>query len=157
MKKYNALLAIIALVLASLACQTILGGGKGGVNPPEAPQYTPGGDVEAPTAAAAPTAGDSITIGGDSEFPMPKDATNVVNLGNTVLNFQTKLSLDEAMNFYRDEFGKSGYTERSELTVTAGGTFSMVFDGHKSGQAITVQGVDFGDGTINISITLADI
>lgn len=156
MKKYSILLAIVSLVLASLACQTIMGGGDGGFNPPDVPQVD-GGDVEIPTVPPVIPGGDNITIGGDSEFPMPDDATNVVNMGNTILNFQTKLSLDEAMSFYRDEFGKSGYTERSELTVTAGGTFSMVFDGYKSGQAITVQGVDFGDGTINISITLADI
>jgi hypothetical protein len=155
MKKYKVLLAVVALVLASLACQTIMGGGDRGSNPPDVPQVD-GGDVEVPTATPVTTDGDNITIGGDSEFPMPADATNVVNMGNTVLNFQTKLSLDEAMSFYRDEFGKSGYTERSELTVIAGSTFSMVFDGHESGQAITVQGVDFGDGTVNISITLAD-
>ena len=156
MKKYSILLAIVALVLASLACQAIMGGGDSGFNPPEVPPVD-GGDVEAPTATPVTTDGDNITIGSDSEFPMPADATNVVNMGNTVINFQTKLSLDEAMSFYRDEFGKSGYTERSELTVTAGGTFSMVFDGHESGQAVTVQGVDFGDGTVNISITLVDI
>ena len=149
MKKYSILLAIAALVLASLACQTIMGGGNGFQAPtiPDVPQ-TDGGDADVPTLPPVTTDGDSITVGGESEFPMPADAINVVSMGNTVLNFQTKLSLDEAMSFYRDEFGKSGYTERTELTVTGGGTFSMVFDGHKSGQAITVQGVDFGDGTV---------
>ena len=155
MKKYSILLAVVFLVLASLACQTIMGGGNGGVNPPDVPPVN-GGDVEVPTATSESPNGDNITIGGNSEFPMPDDATNVINMGDTVLNFQTKLSLDEAMAFYRDEFGKSGYTERDLLTVTSDTTFSMVFDGHKSGQAITVQGVDLGDGTINISITLSD-
>ena len=156
MKKYSILLAIMALVLASLACQTIMGGGDGGFNPPDVPQVD-GGGVEVPTVTPVTTDGDNITIGGDSEFPMPADATNVVNMGNSVLNFQTDLTLDEAMSFYRDEFGKLGYTERSLLTVTSDATFSMVFDGHESGKAIAVQGVDLGDGTINISISLQDV
>ena len=159
MKKYSILLAIMALVLVSLACQTIMGGGNGGFDTPELPDVpqTEGGGVEVPTVTPVTTDGDNITIGGDSEFPMPADATNVVNMGNSVLNFQTDLTLDEAMSFYRDELGKLGYTERSLLTVTSDATFSMVFDGHESGKAIAVQGVDLGDGTINISISLQDV
>jgi hypothetical protein len=162
MKKYSALLAIIALVLASLACQTVMGGGNNGFNVPDMPNLTDvpqtdGGSTDvAPTVPPVTTDG-GITIGGESEFPMPTDAINVINVGSDVLNFQTKLSLDEGMKFYRDEFGKLGYTERDILTVTSPTTFSMVFDGHASGKAIAVQGVDLGDGTINISITLSDI
>jgi hypothetical protein len=74
-----------------------------------------------------------------------------------VLNFQTKSTLDESMAFYRDEYGNQGYTERDILTVTSETTFSMVFDGHESGKAIVVQGVDLGDGTTNISIRLEDV
>jgi hypothetical protein len=157
MKKYSILLAIIVLVLASLACQTLTGGGEApGVqqNEPELPQ-TDGGEI--PTAPPVTTDDGGITIGGKSEFPMPADAINVINMGSDVLNFQTKLTLDEGMSFYRDEFGKLDYTERDILTVTSDTIFSMVFDGHASGKAITVQGVDLGDGTINISITLSDI
>jgi hypothetical protein len=156
MKKYNVPLAVVTLVLASLACQTITGGGDSGFNPTEVPPVD-GGGIEAPTATPVTTDGGNITIGGDSEFPIPDDAINVINMGNDVVNFQTKLSLDEAMSFYRDEFGKLGYTERDLLTVTSGATFSMVFDGHESGKAIAVQGVDLGDGTINISISLQDV
>jgi hypothetical protein len=161
MKKHNVLLAIIALVLASLACQTVMGGGDN-FEIPNVPSITEmppqtDGDVEIPTVPPVITDDGGITIGGESEFPMPADAINVISMGNTVLNFQTKLSLDEGMSFYRDEFGKLGYAERDILTVTSSTTFSMVFDGHESGNAIAVQGVDLGDGTINISITLSDI
>ncbi len=48
MKKYSILLAIVSLVLASLACQMIMGGGDNGFDVPEAPQ-TDGGDIEIPT------------------------------------------------------------------------------------------------------------
>lgn len=151
MKKFSVLLAVIALVLASLACQTVMGGGDNDFNLPDVPNVT-----EVPTIPPVITDG-GVTIGGDSEFPLPADAINVINMGNDVTNFQTKLSLDEGMSFYRDEFGKLGYTERDILTVTSSTTFSMVFDGHESGKAIVVQGVDMGDGTINISISLQEV
>ena len=163
MKKYSVLLAVIALVLASLACQTVTGGGNNFQVPdaPDMPNATEapqtGDEMEIPTMPPIITEDGGITIGGKSEFPMPDDAMNVINMGSDVLNFQTKLTLDEGMNFYRDAFGKLGYTERDILTVTSSTTFSMVFDGHESGKAIAVQGVDLSDGTINISITLSDI
>jgi hypothetical protein len=161
MKKYSLLFAVLALALASLACQTVMGGGDEGFEMPELPEITEppqgGGDVQIPPTAPPVGGGDSITIGGQTDFPLPEDAVNVINMGSDVVNFQTKLSLDEAMKFYLDQFGKLGYVERASLTVTSDTTFSMVFDGHESGKAITVQGVDLGDGTVNISITLMDI
>jgi hypothetical protein len=152
MKTNRLFLALIVLVLASLACQAISGGSS-----TEAPAVPAGGgdsgDTEAPTEEGS--GGGSPTV--DADFPMPSDASNVMELGNGVLNFQTKSTLDECMAFYRDEFvGGMGYKEREILTVTSETTFSMVFDGHASGKAIVVQGVDLGDGTTNISIRLED-
>jgi hypothetical protein len=161
MKRYGVLLAIIALVLASLACQTITGGGDNNFEVPDMPNATEApqteDSTEIPTIPPIVTDDGGITIGGESEFPMPDDAINVISMGSDIVNFQTKLSLEEGMTFYRDEFGKLGYTERELLTVTSSTTFSMVFDGHESGKAIAVQGVDLSDGTINISITMSDI
>ncbi len=161
MKKYNVLLAVLVLVLASLACQTIMKGGDESAEFPELPEITEpqqgGGDVQVPPTAPPISGGDGLTIGGQTDFPLPEDAANVISMGNDIVNFQTKLSLDEAMKFYLDQFGKLGYVERDGLTVTSDTTFSMVFDGHESGKAITVQGVDLLDGTINISIALVDI
>jgi hypothetical protein len=169
MKKYNILLAILALVFASLACQTVMGGGNtptmpeppaggndGGAQPPPQPTIPPIPGIPTFPPMATNDNG-NITIGGESEFPLPDDAVNVVNIGNDVVNFQTKLSLKEGMKFYRDQFGKLGYVERKEMTSSSATTFSMVFDGHKSGKAITVQGFDMGDGSTNISITLVDL
>jgi hypothetical protein len=152
MKTNRLFLALIVLVLASLACQAISGGSS-----TEAPSVPAGGgdagDTEAPTEEGS--GGGSPTV--DADFPMPSDATNVMEVGNGVLNFQTKSTLDECMAFYRDEFVSGmGYKEREILTVTSETTFSMVFDGHESGKAIVVQGVDLGDGTTNISIRLED-
>lgn len=159
MKKYGILFAVLALVLASLACQTVLGGGED-EGLPEIPEFNDGGgnNETVPTVPPVSPEGDGLpSLGTTTEFPLPADASNVISMGSDIVNFQTKLSLDEAMKFYLDEFDKKGYTERDGFTVTTDTTFSMVIDGHESGKAITVQGVDLGDGTVNISISLVDI
>lgn len=159
MKKYSALLAVLVLVLASLACQTVLGGGED-EGLPEMPEFNSGGgsdEIVPTTPPVSPEENNIPSLGSTTEFPLPADASNVISMGSDIVNFQTKLSLDEAMKFYLDEFGKKGYAERDGLTVTSDMTFSMVFDGHESGKAVTVQGVDLGDGTVNISISLVDI
>ena len=130
MKKINILLAILVLVLASLACQTVMGGEGEDFEIPDLPQITDvpqvpqsnENDSQVPPTVPPVPGGDGITIGGQTEFP-----------------------------------GKLGYAERDLLTVTSDTTFSMVFDGHESGKAISVQGVDLGDGTVNISIALVDL
>jgi hypothetical protein len=130
MNRFTVLLAILAIVVSALACQAAPGGGGGGTSQDE-------------------------TFGSDGDFPMPGNARNVVSAMGT-LNFQTTMSLDEVMAFYRDAYGKQGYTERSILTVVSDGVFSMVFDGDPSGQAVVIQGVDLGDGTMNVNIRLED-
>jgi len=159
MKNDRWLTAFVILVLATLACQTITGGG---VNPT---------DVVIPT---SPTTGNdnlnsneslnenSNDSGGaedgtsDAGFPLPPDATSVTDMGPDLVTFQTEMSLEEVMAFYRDVLGKEGYTERVDLTVTAGPTFSMVFDGHESGKALAVQAVEFA-GSVTVTLSLQDI
>ena len=154
------LFAIGILILASLACNAILGGGSLSTEEPG------GGGVLAPTEAPSggggtiPTAPPPTEASGgggqtSSEFPLPDDATNVVEVTGTV-NYQTGMSLEDVMTFYREAFGSQGYVERELLTVTSDTTFSFVFDGHASGKAIVVQGVDLG-GSTNVSISLQDI
>ena len=148
MKNSRLFLAIFMLVFASLACQAVTGGSSS-EEPP-----VPAGGNDKPAAPDDSGGGDSSTSSAD--FPMPSDASNVMEVGAGVLTFQTKSTLDECMAFSRDEFGGMGYKERDILTVTSDTTFSMVFDGHESGKAIVVQGVDLGNGTTNISIRLED-
>ena len=157
MKKYSVLLAILALVLASLACQTVLGGGSDIEQIESLPPIDNSGDApiatpESTEEAVAP----DFSFGGDSEFPMPDDAANIVSVAGTV-NYQTKLSLEDVMAFYRDTYGKQGFTEREILTTVTDGVFSFVFDGDPSGKAIVIQGVDLGDGTMNVNVRLEDV
>ena len=156
MKKYSILLAVIALVLASLACQTVMGKGNNFQVPDvpsitEVPQ-TDGGEV--PTVPPVTTDGNGgVTVGGDSEFPATSDAINVVTAAGT-LTFQTKMSSDDVIKFYRDEFAKQGYKEDTSMAITFGKTFTLAFKGHSSGKVIYVVGADAGDGSIYVTITL---
>jgi hypothetical protein len=146
-KKLSILFAILVLVLASLACQTLSGGGDA----PELPAPSDDGGGEPQPETSGGSESDIKT-----DFPIPVGATNIQNLGGTI-NFQVEMSLEAAMGFYRNEFTVKGYTERPILTVTSETTFSMVFDGHESGKAIVVQGVDMSDGTVNVNIRLEDV
>lgn len=149
MKKYSILLAIITLVLASLACQTIMGGGNNDFTPPTAD----GSDVGTPSAPPESEDNGNVTVGGESGFPATSDAFNVVSSSGT-LTYQTKLSGDDVQKFYRDEFAKQGLTEDTSMAITFGSTFTMVFTGHESGKNIYVVGADAGDGSVYITISL---
>lgn len=162
MKKLNRLLALVALVVSSLACQTVLGGGDTGIQPLPPVDGTEDYQPVPPTEEASDDSSDGdledpdFSFGGDSDFPMPDDASNIVSAAGTT-NFQTSLSLDDTLTFYRDYYGSQGYTERELLTTITDGVFSIVFDGDPSGQAIVIQGVDLGDGTMNVNISLQDV
>jgi hypothetical protein len=80
-----------------------------------------------------------------------------MDLGTGGINYQTTMSLNEVVNFYRGAFKDAGYDERDITTVVNDTTFSIVWDGHPSGQAIVVQGVDLGDGTVNVNVRFEDV
>ncbi len=159
MKNYRWVSAFLVLVFASLACQTVLGGGS---NPTPTEVFPPAGntndsfnfnDNSSINTNESSGGGSSTSTAG---FPLPPDAESVTDMGTNLVTFQTKMSIDDVMKFYRDELGKAGYTERKDLTVTAAGTFSMVFDGDPSGKALAIQGVDFG-GSTTVTISLQDL
>lgn len=152
MKYYRIYLAIVVLVLASLACQAIGGGSE---TTPAAPSATDGA-VPAEPQSVPTTSSDSDPATVETDFPMPSDAYNVTEAGGSLI-FYTKLSQEEAMAFYRAEYTSRGYTERAILTVVSDTTFSMVFDGDSSGKAVVIQSVDLGDGSRTISIRLEDV
>jgi hypothetical protein len=103
--------------------------------------------VRAPTSPAVTDAPKS----GSDDFPLPKDAKNVITMADTIV-FQTGMNLKDCIAFYRDAYAKQGLKERSLLTVTSDITFSMVFDGAKDGKSVVVQGVDMGGGLTTVTI-----
>ena len=92
----------------------------------------------------------------DTVFPMPESVENFMGEGGeTPVNFQTALSLEDAVAFYREELTAQGLVERDLLTVEEDGVFSIVFDGYENGMAIVIQGVDLGE-TSNVNIRFED-
>jgi hypothetical protein len=152
------LIAIALLVLASLACQVLTGG-------PDSP--APSGDAPAQEEATAPAAEpaneEPTTAPAESgpaietEFPLPEDAMNAMDLGNGMISFQTEMTIEETLEFYREALSAEGYTEREITTATTETTLNLVFDGHASGDAIVIQAVDLGNGTVNITIRFEDV
>jgi hypothetical protein len=156
------LFAISVLVLASLACQAVTGGGDAPAAP--ADQAEPAEAAEQPAPAqdyedyedygepAAPAAG----LGIETEFPFPADAHTCMDLGSNGAMCQSGESLADIAAFYRAEFSAKGYTERELLTVESDAVISLVFDGHESGQTIVLQCVDLGTGSASITLRFED-
>ena len=90
-----------------------------------------------------------------TEWPLPDDASMVMDISGTI-NFQTGLSVDDVIEFYRTEFDALGYTERTILTSISDDGFSLVFDGHDSGIPIVLQGFPLTDDLTNVSIRLEE-
>ena len=93
----------------------------------------------------------------DTEFPLPSNVEIFTKFDDDSINYQTSLSLNELVEFYRDEFADAGYDERDINTEINDAIISIVWDGHTSGNAIVVQGVDLGDGKVNVNVRLEDI
>ena len=94
---------------------------------------------------------------GITTIPMPKDAENVSKGGgDKPISFQTSLSLEDTLTFYRDELVAKGYVERDLLTVVDESAFSIVFDEAEGGKAIVIQGVALGE-TVTVSIGFEDL
>ncbi|MCX6080720.1 MAG: hypothetical protein NTW32_14415 [Chloroflexi bacterium] len=162
--------AVLLLMLASLACNAVTGIGKKVPTPPAdgietlATQAPDSSEIpELPTSAASNPEPPAANQPGtdpkkfDTEFPIPADSSGFIDLGNGSVNFQTKTSLKEVIAFYRESFLKRDIKEREINTAITDATFSLVFDGHTSGKAIVVQGVDLGNNTVNINIRFEDI
>jgi hypothetical protein len=159
------LFAISVLILASLACQAMAGGDapaapadpveQGQPVVPEEPAATPVDEPVQPEQPAAPEPAAGLGI--ETEFPFPDDVHSCMDLGSSGVMCQTDKSLEEVLEFYRDAFAASGYTEREINTVIADTVLSLVFDGHESGQAIVLQCVDLGTGSASITLRFEDV
>ena len=146
MNRNRLFFAVAILLVASFSCR---GGAISATTPVAASTTTVNNtDVPVPTENVQDV---------QTEFPLPADFSNFTDMGNGAINFQTTISVQDAIAFYRDAFSKAGYTEREINTAITETTFSLVFDGHASGKAIVLQGVDLGGGITNINIRLEEI
>ncbi len=149
MKRNGVFLFLVILVIVSLACG-FFGGDRGDSDK----VLTPGDS--APGGVSPSTGSEDESESYDYDFPTPPDVQNLMEMGLGGINFQTTMSLNEVVAFYRNAFENAGYNERDILTVINDTTFSIVWDGHPSGQAIVVQGVDLGDGMVNVNVRFED-
>jgi hypothetical protein len=155
MKHYRIFLALTVLVVASLACNALSGSKN---NPAATQDSSSGGQVDQATAPASSNdtgSNNSTTV--KTDFPMTADAYNSVDVGDGSLLYYTKMSMDDVLKFYRDEYTAKGYKEREILTTISDGVFSIVFDGDPSGKAVVIQSVDLGDGSRTVAIRLEDV
>jgi hypothetical protein len=175
MNKFRVCIAVISMVFASLACKTVLGTQETPVilslpvdptqteSIPELSTIVP---VEEPTSTHSLTPTEILPLATqpednvqkyDTEYPLPDNISGFIDTGNNSINFQAKINLKDAISFYREKFTAQGYKEREINTTITDTVFSLVFDGHSSGKAIVIQGVDLGDGSVNINIRLEDV
>ena len=157
MKHYRIVLAIAVLVLSSLACQALTGSPNNDGS--QRPSSNTGGnqqDSVQPTDANSNPGGTGSDSTVSTEFPMTDDAYDVTEQAGTLIYF-TKLSLNDALKFYRDQYAARGYKERETLTSVSDNTFNIAFDGDPSGKAVIVQSVDLGNGSRSVTVRLEAI
>ena len=164
-RKFVPVLVLLSLILATLAC-----GGAApsddeveATSPPpvvEATEESAESEPEAePTSPPAESEAEAEDEPGDYDtvFPLPDDVQNFTGGGGDEgINFQTSLSMDDVVEFYRAAFAKVEMTEYPILTSIEDEAFSMVFTGWPGGKELVIQGVAFGDNT-NVNIRLEEI
>ncbi|MGF1494146.1 MAG: hypothetical protein ACFBSC_17175 [Microcoleaceae cyanobacterium] len=83
------------------------------------------------------------------DFPIPDDAVNLTEQPGTgvggSVNFQTEMTLAEAMDFYRTALEEQGLKEREINTAVTESTFNLVFEGAPDDLFVVVQGVNLGE------------
>jgi len=141
MDKRRCFVVLVVLILAALACS------GGGGDESSTDVQPPSSEDESPP----PSSGDVET-----DFPLPRKYDNLMQVSESTINFQTPMSVEDVIDFYRDEFGELGYDEREIVTTITDTNFSMVFDGHPGGIPIVIQGFDLG-GSTNVSIRFEDV
>lgn len=149
------LFVLIILSAVTAACST-----GGSQSEPAATDVAPAATESAPAATEAPATEAAVPTEApaeptqpkiETEFPMPEDAFDAMDLNGTI-SFKTGMKQADLIAFYRDEFTKAGYKEREITTTITDTIFSLVFDGHANGKGIVVQAVDLGDGSTNVTL-----
>ena len=94
MKRINVII-LLALLVTSLACG-LFSGNRGGSE-----EIVPsGGDDVTEESPPLSESGDDSSMN-NAEFPLPSDVENFMDLGDSGINYQTSLSLDEVVDIYR--------------------------------------------------------
>jgi len=149
--------SLIMVLLSSIACQ-IFSGEKTEVTQEvlateelsqETSTIIPSEVIQQPT--------ESGEIKYDTEFPLPEDVKNFQKINEQNISYQTSLSIDEILAFYRQELDIQGFSEVDILTQINPDNFSIVFSPASGGVDIVVQGVQLDPNTLNVNIRYENV
>jgi hypothetical protein len=170
-RKFLLSFAIVTLLLAGLACSSVgdilqraaedkveeigstLIAGAGDIQK-TLTDLSPEAIQETALALATEYMGD-FDMGGETEWPLPEPATDVIVTGDTTI-FQTSLTVQQVVDFYRAEFSLLGYTEQEGAVITSL-LATINFKGHPSGKTIILTVSTATPDTTNVVITLQDL
>lgn len=157
-KFYRGTAILTAFLASSLACN-LISGRPAPTDKPTSTEAAPAAtaDLPKPTIPEEPIPTQVEPEEFDTEFPLPDDVSNFQIMPNGGINYQTDLTMEEVIAFYREAFTQQGLTERPLLTVIETNTFSLVFDGSPNGMALVLQGVSYGPTGTNVNIRYEDI
>jgi hypothetical protein len=145
------IVSLLGLVLVTLAC----GGGGGATE--EKPAAPPADQSAETPAAPEPTSVPAGHYEYDTAFPLPDDVQNLTGGGGEeMVNFQTGLSINKVIEFYRQALAEQDLTEYELLTTIEDEAFSVVFTGWPDGRELVIQGVDLG-GSTSVNIRLEEV
>jgi len=160
MKKKNMswiTISLCLIILSSIACQAFAGG-----NPDESIEVIATQVINAETPInfsteeqQLPT--EALPVTYDTDFPLPEDVQNFQKVGEQDINYQTSMSIDEIIAFYRQEFSTQGLSEVGVLTHIDDDNFSIVFSGTAHSEDIVVQGVQLDPNTLNENVRYEDV
>ena len=94
--------------------------------------------------------GGAGSISRNDDLPVPPGAVIILSTIDSI-NYNISMSLDEVMQYYRQEFAKIGLKENTTLTVEFKGGFSMVFDDPKKGKTV-LQATELASGKVVVTI-----
>ena len=89
-------------------------------------------------------------------FTLPNGAHDYVQVNDKEYSFSSSMSLTELAGFYRQAFRARRYRENAVLATSNKQTFSMVFDGPRKGEILSVQGTDF-QGTCDVTVGVDEV
>jgi hypothetical protein len=149
--------SLIMVFLSSITCQSFSGG-----NIEEMPEVErtegvrketvtnlPLGETQAPTEINPENY--------DTDFPLPEDVQNFQKINEQNISYQTSLSIEKILAFYRQELIAQGFSEVDILTQINPDNFSIVFSPASGGVDIVVQGVQLDPNTLNVNIRYEDV
>ena len=115
--------------------------------------------IQAPRETDSFTPTPQITVNEkyETEFPLPADVRNFSKLGTYEgqINYQTALSVNELVEFYRRALAEQSVREDTRMTTIDERGFSLVFTGWKPNKWLVIQSVDLGD-LRNVNLRLED-